>query len=75
MAPIGYVNNPASHRIEPDKIRGPLTAELFRLYATGDYSLKALTHKSADIGLTQSRTRRRLFKSEVHAKALKTSVR
>ena len=62
MAPIGYVNNLASHRIEPDKVRAPLIAELFRLYATGDYSLKALVQKSDEIGLTHPRTRRRLFK-------------
>jgi len=31
MAPIGYINNPATHRIEPDPVRAPLIAEVFRL--------------------------------------------
>ena len=33
MAPIGYINNPATHRIQPDPIRAPVIAEVFRLYA------------------------------------------
>jgi DNA invertase Pin-like site-specific DNA recombinase len=66
MAPIGYVNNPATHRIEPDPQRAPLIAELFQLYATGAYSLKALLAKAQAIGLTHPRTGRRLFKSEIH---------
>ena len=66
MAPIGYVNNRATHRIEPDPVRAPLIAELFRLYASGDYSLKTLLTKAHEIGLTHPRTSRRLFKSELH---------
>jgi site-specific DNA recombinase len=66
MAPIGYVNNRASHRIEPDPDRAPLIAELFQVYATGDYSLKALLAKTQALGLTHPRTGRRLFKSEIH---------
>jgi site-specific DNA recombinase len=66
MAPIGYLNNLATHRIEPDPIRAPLIAEVFQLYASGAYSLKALLKKTHTIGLTHPRTGRRLFKSEVH---------
>ena len=67
MAPIGYLNNRATHRIEPDPQRAPLIAELFQVYATGAYSLKALLVKaSRSIGLTHPRTGRRLFKSEIH---------
>ena len=66
MAPIGYVNNLATHRIEPDPQRAPLIAELFQAYATGTYSLKALLVKGHTIGLTHPRTGRRLFKSEIH---------
>ena len=36
VAPVGYVNNLQTHRIEPDPIRAPLIARLFELYATGD---------------------------------------
>jgi len=66
MAPIGYVNNLATHRIEPDPQRAPLIAELFQVYATGAYSLKALLMKAQTIGLTHPRTGRGLFKSEIH---------
>jgi len=66
MAPIGYTNNPATHRIEPDTIRTPLIAEIFQLYASGTYSLKSLLAKADAIGLTHPRARRRLFKSELH---------
>jgi DNA invertase Pin-like site-specific DNA recombinase len=66
MAPIGYGNNPATHRIEPDSVRARLIAEVFRLYATGDYSLTALLAKTHAVGLTHPRTGRRLFKSELH---------
>src|SRR5207249_2431861 len=65
-APIGYVNNLATHRIEPDPQRAPLIAELFQVYATGAYSLRALLVKAHAIGLTHPRTGRRLFKSEIH---------
>jgi site-specific DNA recombinase len=66
MAPIGYVNNPATHRIEPDRSRAALIAELFSLYATGAHSLKTLVRKADYIGLTHPRSGRGLFKSEVH---------
>jgi DNA invertase Pin-like site-specific DNA recombinase len=66
VAPIGYVNNLANRRIDPDPIRGPLIAELFRLYATGSYSIKALLVKGHAVGLTHPRSGRPLFKSELH---------
>ena len=47
-------------------MRGPLIAELFRLYATGDYSIKALLVKGHAVGLTHPRSGRPLFKSELH---------
>lgn len=31
IAPIGYINNLSTHRIDPDSVRGPLIAELFRM--------------------------------------------
>jgi site-specific DNA recombinase len=65
-APIGYVNNTATHCIDPDPVRAPLIAEVFRLYASGGYSLKALLAQAHAIGLVHPRTGRRLFKSELH---------
>ena len=66
VAPIGYVNNLSTRRIEPDSLRGPLVAEVFRLYASGDYSLKAIVAKAKAIGLTHARGNRPLHKSEIH---------
>ncbi len=45
-APVGYVDNLATHRIEIDNTRAQLIAKLFEWYATGEYSLKALTIKA-----------------------------
>jgi hypothetical protein len=44
---IGYVNNLATHRIEPDAERAQNVAKLFEWYASGEYWLKALTQKAA----------------------------
>src|SRR5439155_21060611 len=49
MAPIGYVNNAATHRIEPDPVRAPLIAEVFRLYGSGAYSVNGLLAKARAI--------------------------
>jgi hypothetical protein len=40
------VNNRVTHRIEIDPARGPLVARVFELYATGEYSLKAITGRA-----------------------------
>jgi DNA invertase Pin-like site-specific DNA recombinase len=42
VAHVGYVNNPATRRIDVDPVRGPLVSRVFDLYATGEYSLRAL---------------------------------
>src|SRR5262249_30267259 len=42
VAPIGYINDLKSHRIEVDPLRGPLVTDIFERYASGGYSLKAL---------------------------------
>lgn len=65
-APVGYVDNRITHRIEVDPVRGPLITHLFELYSTGAYSLKALTVKAHAIGLTHPRSRRRMMKAEIH---------
>ena len=66
VAPIGYVNNLESRRIEPDPMRASLVSRLFEWYATGDYSLQQVTKMAASAGFTHPRTGRRLSKSEVH---------
>jgi site-specific DNA recombinase len=66
VAPIGYVNNLETHRIEPDPDRGDLVAKLFSWYATGNYSLQQLTQMAANVGLTHPRSGKRLSKSEIH---------
>ena len=50
VAPVGYVNNRVTHRIEVDPVRGPLVARVFELYATGKYSLKAITAECVSDG-------------------------
>jgi len=52
VAPVGYRNNLATHRIQPDPERAPIIVKLFEWYASGQYSLKALTKKAASVGLT-----------------------
>src|SRR5258708_5863527 len=42
-APVGYLDNRATHRIEVDPVRGPLLAMLFEWYSSGEYSLQTLT--------------------------------
>jgi DNA invertase Pin-like site-specific DNA recombinase len=66
VAPVGYVNNRETHRIEVDPGRGPLITSLFDTYASGEYSLKALTAKAHAIGLTHPRSGRRMMKAEIH---------
>ena len=66
VAHVGYVNNRATRRIESDPVRGPLVARVFELYASGEYSVKALTAKANEIGLTHHRGDRRMMKSEMH---------
>ena len=66
VAPVGYVNNRETHRIVIDPLRGPLLTALFDLYATGEYSLKALTIRAQAMGLTHPRSGRRMMKAEIH---------
>src|SRR5258707_3089528 len=66
VAPVGYVNNLSTHRIEVDPVRGPLVAQIFELYATGDYSLSAMTRRAFEIGLRHPRAHHRMTRSEIH---------
>ena len=67
-APLGYnnVTGPDGRRIiELDPVRAPLLTRLFEHYATGHYSLKALTARADADGL-RSRKGRRLSKATIH---------
>jgi hypothetical protein len=66
VAPVGYQNNLATHRIEPDPERAPIIAKLFEWYASGEYSLKALTKKAAAVGLTNRTGGTPLVKAKIH---------
>lgn len=49
-APIGYLDQGSGQPKIPDPAKAPLVRELFRLYATGDYSLDKLTSFIAEKG-------------------------
>ena len=66
VAPVGYVNNLVSHRIEPDPERAPIIVKLFEWYASGEYSLKVLTKKAAAAGLTNRTGGGALARSRIH---------
>lgn len=66
VAPVGYQNNLATHRIEPDPDRAPGIVTLFEWYATGEYSLKVLTRKAAAMGLTNRTGGTPLVKAKIH---------
>src|SRR3989339_1668470 len=51
LAPIGYLNDRNKHTIVPDPERFDFVKEMFQLYATGEYSLKALQKMMYDKGL------------------------
>jgi site-specific DNA recombinase len=66
VAPIGYVNSPVTRKIEPDPERAPIITKLFEWYATGEYSLKALTAKAAAAGLTNRTSGKPLVRAKIH---------
>ena len=66
VAPTGYLNDKASHKIIPDPERFHLVRKLFELYTTGEYSLKELKDKITSLGLT-SRTGKVLTVSNIQA--------
>ena len=66
VAPIGYVNDLKTHRIDVDPVRAPLIAELFERYASGRYSTSALAAHGHAIGLSHARSGRRMMKGEIH---------
>lgn len=66
VAPVGYINNRETHRIDVDPVRGPLVTEVFDLYAGGRCSLLGLRKKVYAMGLRHPRSDRAMTKSELH---------
>lgn len=67
-APLGYINVDIgtvdkSHKIvEIDSLKGPLIAELFKLYSTGNYSVNVLADMMYEKGL-RSKNNKRVYRS------------
>ena len=67
-APLGYINVDKGtvdkpHKIvDVDPVKGPLIAELFKLYSTSNYSVDALTDLMYDKGL-RSKNNKRVYRS------------
>ena len=51
IAPVGYMNNKETHRIEVDPEKAPFIRQLFEWYASGDCSLEMLSKKAKESGL------------------------
>ena len=51
FAPLGYLNNHKTKAIDTDKEKSPVIKKCFGLYATGDYTLKAIKQFLADTGI------------------------
>ena len=66
-APIGYLNEGTMDEKPFDPERAPIIAKLFKLYATGDWSLSDLARYAGDNGLTTVPMRRRRTKEEMLA--------
>lgn len=65
LAPIGYRNNTQDHTIEVHDQEAEAVRRLFKLYATGNYSLKQLREVAIQAGVVGRRSGRHLTKSEV----------
>ena len=57
FAPLGYLNNHKTKEIDLDKEKAPFIRKAFELYATGDYTLKAIKQFLADSGIKSYRKR------------------
>ena len=51
FAPLGYLNNHKIKAIDTDKDKAPVIRKCFELYATGEYTLKAIKQFLADTGI------------------------
>ena len=65
-APMGYVNDRATHTIHIDKERGPLIKKAFELYATGRYPITEIRDRINSAGLTGRKFNKPLSVSNCH---------
>ena len=68
-APFGHLNvtRPDGKRvIEPDPEATPLIAQLFELYATGDYPITRLTGEARCLGLVYRKSGKALPRAQIH---------
>ena len=63
-APLGYTNNVETKSIDIDQKRAPVIQKMYRLYATGNYSLKQVENIAYEDGLL-SRSGKRVSKSNI----------
>jgi site-specific DNA recombinase len=66
-APVGYLNQGQMEHKPLDPERAPIVKKLFEIYATGGWSLIALTRWAIDQGLTMPPVRRRRTQEEMLA--------
>ena len=66
FAPLGYLNNSETKRIKPDEGRSPIVQKIFRLYATGSYSLSKIVKMAYEEGL-RSKNGKKVGKSAIEA--------
>ena len=66
-APIGYLNTGSMDHKPIDPERGPIIAEMFKLYATGDWSLSDIARWANEQGFTTVPMRARRSKEEILA--------
>ena len=57
-APLGYLDNGRGKPKTPDPVRAPLVQDMFKLYASGRYSLRTLRVEMGQRGLTNARGNR-----------------
>jgi DNA invertase Pin-like site-specific DNA recombinase len=65
IAPLGYRNNLETHTIEPKEPEASVIQKLFKLYATGNFSIRKLRDIAFEEGLTGRRSNRKLSRSEI----------
>ena len=51
LAPIGYLNDVRAKKIVVDQVKGPIIKQIFQMYATGNYTLEALSLFLAQNGI------------------------
>ncbi len=64
-APLGYINNLRTKKIEIDPVNGPKIKKIFELFLTGEYSFAEIRNISISLGLMSRFTGRPLYFSSI----------